>query len=223
MALRPWKTGWPILSSIATGSVRLGDHVFYCDAWKSVVMATAVCSAASRYPATSISMKWRSGWASTRCLMRPGLLGLGSPTGIELPGEVGGLIPTRAWKMERFHVPWQQGETLINGIGPGLCARHADSALHAGRADCIRQGGLTALDLSGPARRSPVCARPRRCCSRTRHSPWCARAWAWPSTRRAAQPMAPRILQAALRWRARPARPKCGVSPMKNAIAVLPR
>jgi penicillin-binding protein 2 len=47
------------------------------------------------------------------------LLGLGSPTGIELPGETGGLIPTRAWKMERFHVPWQQGETLINGIGQG--------------------------------------------------------------------------------------------------------
>ena len=44
-------------------------------------------------------------------------LGLGAPTGIELPGELGGLIPTRAWKMKRFGVPWQQGETLVNGIG----------------------------------------------------------------------------------------------------------
>jgi penicillin-binding protein 2 len=46
-------------------------------------------------------------------------VGLGSPTGIELPGELGGLIPTRAWKMARFGVAWQQGETLVNGIGQG--------------------------------------------------------------------------------------------------------
>jgi penicillin-binding protein 2 len=46
-------------------------------------------------------------------------LGLGSPTGVELPGEMGGLIPTRAWKMKRFGVAWQPGETLVNGIGQG--------------------------------------------------------------------------------------------------------
>jgi penicillin-binding protein 2 len=46
-------------------------------------------------------------------------LGLGAPTGIELPGELSGLIPSRAWKLARFGVPWQQGETLVNGIGQG--------------------------------------------------------------------------------------------------------
>ena len=48
-----------------------------------------------------------------------GQLGLGQPTGIELPGERSGLIPSRAWKEATFGVPWQQGETLNTGIGQG--------------------------------------------------------------------------------------------------------
>ncbi|MDX6752198.1 penicillin-binding protein 2 [Geminicoccaceae bacterium 1502E] len=47
-------------------------------------------------------------------------LGLGGPTGIDLPGEKGGLAPTSQWKRERFGVPWQKGETLITGIGQGF-------------------------------------------------------------------------------------------------------
>jgi penicillin-binding protein 2 len=46
-------------------------------------------------------------------------LGLGAPTGLELPGERSGLIPTKAWKRATFGHPWQQGETLITGIGQG--------------------------------------------------------------------------------------------------------
>ena len=46
-------------------------------------------------------------------------LGLGMPTGIELPGERAGLMPSRAWKKATFGRPWQQGETLITGIGQG--------------------------------------------------------------------------------------------------------
>jgi penicillin-binding protein 2 len=46
-------------------------------------------------------------------------MGLGAPTGIELPGERAGLVPTRAWKQENFNEAWQQGETLIAGIGQG--------------------------------------------------------------------------------------------------------
>lgn len=46
-------------------------------------------------------------------------LGLGKPLGFDLPGERGGLIPTREWKQARFGKPWHQGETLIAGIGQG--------------------------------------------------------------------------------------------------------
>lgn len=45
--------------------------------------------------------------------------GLGAPTGIELPGEKAGLIPTSAWKKKALKQPWYQGETLNMSIGQG--------------------------------------------------------------------------------------------------------
>lgn len=47
-------------------------------------------------------------------------LGLGRPTGIELPNEKGGLVPTSAWKERRFREPWMRGETLSIAIGQGF-------------------------------------------------------------------------------------------------------
>lgn len=45
--------------------------------------------------------------------------GLGAPTGITLPREKTGLIPTREWKQMRFKEPWQIGETISVSIGQG--------------------------------------------------------------------------------------------------------
>jgi penicillin-binding protein 2 len=47
-------------------------------------------------------------------------LGLGAPTGIELPDEKAGLVPTRAWKERRFGEPWMEGETVSVSIGQGF-------------------------------------------------------------------------------------------------------
>jgi penicillin-binding protein 2 len=46
-------------------------------------------------------------------------LGFAQPTGIDIPNESAGLIPTRAWKLATYGVPWQDGETLSVGIGQG--------------------------------------------------------------------------------------------------------
>src|SRR6202030_4640648 len=45
--------------------------------------------------------------------------GYGAPLGLDIPGERGGLIPSREWKLATTGQPWQQGETLIAGIGQG--------------------------------------------------------------------------------------------------------
>lgn len=45
--------------------------------------------------------------------------GLGQPTGIDLPGEARGLLPSREWKMGQYGQPWFPGETVITGIGQG--------------------------------------------------------------------------------------------------------
>ena len=45
--------------------------------------------------------------------------GFGSVTGIDLGGELSGLLPSREWKKHRYNKPWYPGETLIMGIGQG--------------------------------------------------------------------------------------------------------
>lgn len=45
--------------------------------------------------------------------------GLGAPTGVRLEHESGGIIPTSAWKRQRFGEPWYPGETLSVAIGQG--------------------------------------------------------------------------------------------------------
>jgi penicillin-binding protein 2 len=47
------------------------------------------------------------------------MLGFGKPTGIDIPSERGGLIPTKAWKLATYGIPWQNGETYSIGIGQG--------------------------------------------------------------------------------------------------------
>ncbi len=46
--------------------------------------------------------------------------GLGAPTGIDLPNEGSGLLPSRAWKMRARAESWFPGETLNIGIGQGF-------------------------------------------------------------------------------------------------------
>jgi penicillin-binding protein 2 len=46
--------------------------------------------------------------------------GFGSVTGIDIPGEGTGLLPSRAWKRAARDEPWYPGETVIAGIGQGF-------------------------------------------------------------------------------------------------------
>ncbi len=45
--------------------------------------------------------------------------GLGEPSGVDLPGESAGLVPSRDWKRATRNQAWFPGETLIAGIGQG--------------------------------------------------------------------------------------------------------
>ncbi|MFC1823348.1 penicillin-binding protein 2 [Thermodesulfobacteriota bacterium] len=48
------------------------------------------------------------------------LCGLGKKTGFHSDIEKGGLIPSTQWKLKRWKVPWQPGETLSTAIGQGF-------------------------------------------------------------------------------------------------------
>ncbi|MEW5771557.1 MAG: penicillin-binding protein 2 [Pseudomonadota bacterium] len=45
--------------------------------------------------------------------------GFGRRSGVDLDGELAGLLPSPAWKAKRFKQPWWPGETVIAGIGQG--------------------------------------------------------------------------------------------------------
>ncbi|MBW2630307.1 MAG: penicillin-binding protein 2 [Deltaproteobacteria bacterium] len=49
-----------------------------------------------------------------------GKFGFGYKTGISLPGEKKGLVPTKEWKLRRYREPWQKGETTSLSIGQGF-------------------------------------------------------------------------------------------------------
>ena len=50
------------------------------------------------------------------------MLGFGAPTGIDLPNEVGGIMPDPEWKQATFDEPWTIGNTYQEAIGQGFVA-----------------------------------------------------------------------------------------------------
>jgi len=46
--------------------------------------------------------------------------GFGRETGVDIGGEVAGVMPSREWKRRMRNQPWYPGETLITGIGQGF-------------------------------------------------------------------------------------------------------
>lgn len=46
--------------------------------------------------------------------------GFGKRTGVDIVGELPGLLPSPAWKRQRRGQPWFPGETIITGIGQGF-------------------------------------------------------------------------------------------------------
>jgi penicillin-binding protein 2 len=50
------------------------------------------------------------------------MLGLGRKSGIDLPNEVSGIMPSEEWKIKNYRQKWYAGETISVGIGQGAVA-----------------------------------------------------------------------------------------------------
>ncbi len=50
------------------------------------------------------------------------MFGLGRPTGVDLPGEASGIVPSEQWKRQVRGEPWYPGETVSLAIGQGSIA-----------------------------------------------------------------------------------------------------
>lgn len=47
-------------------------------------------------------------------------MGFGKKTGVDLPNESSGILPTKEWKLTNRGEPWLVGDTIITSIGQGL-------------------------------------------------------------------------------------------------------
>jgi penicillin-binding protein 2 len=99
------------------GAVRLGKHLFRC--WRKgghgkVNLEKALVESCDVYfykMGKKLTVDRMSEFAQAS--------GFGKPTGIQLPHEKGGNIPTRQWKRKRFGEGWQGGDNLNMAIGQG--------------------------------------------------------------------------------------------------------
>lgn len=46
-------------------------------------------------------------------------MGIGEPTGVDIPNEVSGILPTPEWKLRRYGEQWYGGDTITTSIGQG--------------------------------------------------------------------------------------------------------
>lgn len=100
-----------------SGSMKLGNRAFRC--WKtrghgSTDLPKAITQSCDDYfykGSLQVGIERMSNG-----MMR---MGLGKKSGVDLPNEFIGTVPSRAWKREKFKKPWYQGETLNTSIGQG--------------------------------------------------------------------------------------------------------
>jgi penicillin-binding protein 2 len=100
-----------------TGKYTLGNHDFHC--WKKRGHGPVDMHHAIMYSCDTYFYEIAKKIGIDRIEAMARRLGLGETHGFEVPGEKSGLVPSRDWKRARTGNSWQQGETLIAGIGQG--------------------------------------------------------------------------------------------------------
>lgn len=99
------------------GHIMMGSHRFHC--WKAgghgnVDLKEALMHSCDIY---FYEVARRTGIDKIAAMAKR--FGFGMPTGINLPGEKSGLMPTRRWKELILGEQWLQGDTYNTGIGQG--------------------------------------------------------------------------------------------------------
>ena len=107
----------PQTSITCPGYLRLGDAVFHC--WRHGGHGTLRLRDAIKKSCDVFFYETARRLGIDRLAAMARRFGYGAALGIDIPGEKPGLIPTREWKLATTGTAWQQGETLIAGIGQG--------------------------------------------------------------------------------------------------------
>jgi penicillin-binding protein 2 len=97
------------------GGASFYGHFFACDAHHgSVTIDNAIpdsCDTFYYTLANRLGIDKIAEWAHA--------LGLGQRTGVDLPDEAAGVVPSTEWALKQYHRKWYAGETISVGIGQG--------------------------------------------------------------------------------------------------------
>ncbi len=100
------------------GHVELGNHRFHC--WKKTGHGPVKLREAIQQSCDTYFYEIARQLGINKIAEMGRRFGLGKVTEIDLPNERSGLMPTSAWKKKKLGSAWQQGETLVAGIGQGF-------------------------------------------------------------------------------------------------------
>ncbi len=99
------------------GFLTLGNHQFHC--WKKGGHGTVDLTKAIAQSCDVFFYEMGRRVGSDKMAEMSRLFGLGQTTGIGLPNEKAGLIPSKQWLRQNYHRSWQGGDTLVTAIGQG--------------------------------------------------------------------------------------------------------
>ena len=103
--------------SFCAGKMVLGNHTFHC--WKDIGHGYINIVQALQHSCDIFFYETAQKLGINKIAAMARRFGLGAKTGIGIENEKSGLIPDTEWKLKRFGEPWQQGESIISGIGQG--------------------------------------------------------------------------------------------------------
>ncbi len=145
------------------GYLQLGNAVFHC--WRHGGHGTLRLRNAIKESCDVFFYETARRLGIDRLAAMARRFGYGAVLGIDIPGERPGLIPTVEWKLATTGSSWQQGETLIAGIGQGsvlatpLQIATMVARLATGRAvvpHLVRDAGVMPEGEDLPARNFPI-------------------------------------------------------------------
>ncbi len=120
------------------GKLPFGKHTFHC--WKRGGHGTVDLNGALEQSCDVYFYKLAKRLDVDAIAAMAQKFGLGEATGVEIDGEVSGLVPSREWKRQRYGEKWHTGETLNTAIGQGyLLATPLQMAVMTSR---IANGGV---------------------------------------------------------------------------------
>jgi penicillin-binding protein 2 len=97
--------------NLAAALAQSSDVYFYIVGGGSPPVSTPLLNDPSDYGVNGLGITRLDEWWAT--------FGLGKPTGLDMPDEASGFLPTPAWRQQKQGMPWLLGDTYNVSIGQG--------------------------------------------------------------------------------------------------------